>query len=373
MGPRPMGPDSYEDPNAITLPMGYSPEVRPEVAVSQVRSSMVPPVIQTHGASMLGHHPSAAAADPSAPLTERLRPLHLGETGEKLLNASLAQSTNTSYTRNWLLFTQFLADLGLQPCVEAICHYIEYMYDLGYKHSSISSHLSAIAYALKLRGIVDFTQTFLVKKLLSGAKNLTPSLDSRLPVTEHILKSIIHSLFWTLESRYEKALFAAIFSWAFHACLRASEYTDGNLTDHNLNMVNITRTYNDGNPGYRIRFSPYKFCNEYSPDLILKPAIDHEVCPILLMDRYLALRSDNAGPVFMLKSKPVSSKMVSDVLHSCLRFIHLPVDKFALHSFRIGRCLEWAKQGYSALQIRKMGRWNSTAFLKYIRLNEVVL
>ena len=37
------------------------------------------------------------------------------------------------------------------------------------------------------------------------------------------------------------------------------------------------------------------------------------------------------------------------------------------HSFRIGLCTWYIKQGKTDSQIRSMGRWRSNAFLKYIR------
>ena len=43
------------------------------------------------------------------------------------------------------------------------------------------------------------------------------------------------------------------------------------------------------------------------------------------------------------------------------------------HSFRIGAATEAANRGYSENAIQKMGRWNSSAVRRYIRIDAFAL
>jgi hypothetical protein len=55
-------------------------------------------------------------------------------------------------------------------------------------------------------------------------------------------------------------------------------------------------------------------------------------------------------------------------LQLSLKFAGLNVKNYKSHSFRIGAATTaWAK-GFSEEQIQQMGRWNSEAFKKYIRI-----
>ena len=51
---------------------------------------------------------------------------------------------------------------------------------------------------------------------------------------------------------------------------------------------------------------------------------------------------------------------------SCI-FCDVDTNLFKGHSFRIGAATLAAKMGLTDTQIRLMGRWNSNAFLSYIR------
>jgi hypothetical protein len=95
----------------------------------------------------------------------------------------------------------------------------------GYAPSSISSHVSALSFAHKINGCPDPTEGFIVKKLKEGAKRMNPRVDSRLPITQSILRQIIHTLPSVCNSQFEVVLFRAAFLLAFFGFLRVSEFT----------------------------------------------------------------------------------------------------------------------------------------------------
>ena len=54
-------------------------------------------------------------------------------------------------------------------------------------------------------------------------------------------------------------------------------------------------------------------------------------------------------------------------VREALQAVGLPYDSFAGHSFRIGAATAAAKAGLEDSVIQMLGRWNSSAFLSYIR------
>ena len=71
---------------------------------------------------------------------------------------------------------------------------------------------------------------------------------------------------------------------------------------------------------------------------------------------------------FILKGKiPVTADMVRATLKKVLKAINLNEKSFQSHSFRIGRCCDLVKLGFSVTEIQKLGRWRSNAVYKYMR------
>ena len=71
------------------------------------------------------------------------------------------------------------------------------------------------------------------------------------------------------------------------------------------------------------------------------------------------------GLLFIDTRGPITPKNMSDNL-TTIAGLGCDFTRIHSHGFRIGRATDWAQEGYSALQIRAMGRWFSDAFLRYI-------
>lgn len=65
---------------------------------------------------------------------------------------------------------------------------------------------------------------------------------------------------------------------------------------------------------------------------------------------------------------PISRQYFTQQLRLALAFCNLDLQSYNTHSFRIGAATTAASLGFSELQIQSMGRWNSSAFKKYIRI-----
>ena len=96
---------------------------------------------------------------------------------------------------------------------------------------------------------------------------------------------------------------------------------------------------------------------------------EHPVCPVSLLLTYLNLRDNFPGPLFCWPdASPISRSFFTSALTAALNFCNLDVSTYKSHSFRIGAASWAAAKGFSDAQIRRFGRWNSNAFLRYIRI-----
>ena len=149
----------------------------------------------------------------------------LGESEGDLLSASFAVTTFAKYSSMWRRFMEFILDMGLDFSDVAVAKYVAYLFESGLKHNTIQCHLVAISHGLCAKKLPDTTKSYLVARMVLGAKKLTFSKDIRKPFTEQMIISIVKALPYLVFSSYEIHLYWAVFAWAFGAGLRVSEYT----------------------------------------------------------------------------------------------------------------------------------------------------
>ena len=92
------------------------------------------------------------------------------------------------------------------------------------------------------------------------------------------------------------------------------------------------------------------------------------ICPVDTCLAYVAIRGAFPGPFFRTRdSKPLLKSSFVSELRKVLTALGLPAGDYAGHSFRIGAATAAAAAGIEDSTIQLLGRWNSAAFLSYIR------
>ena len=132
----------------------------------------------------------------------------LGGTVATLLQASLAPSTRLMYERSWRKITNFLVFLGLSQqlpvAVSTLLLFVAHLHELRYSPASIQSIMSAVSYFHKAHNLFDPTRAFLISKAIIGARNLSQSVDIRLPVTPSVLSKLVASTIRPLPVRWQQ-------------------------------------------------------------------------------------------------------------------------------------------------------------------------
>ena len=122
-----------------------------------------------------------------------------------------------------------------------------------------------------------------------------------------------------------------------------------------------------GISAYLLTLNSFKHSNGRKAKLRLfqKPI---RTCPVHWLSVYLSFRRPSGSYLFQQKNgKPVTRDMVMRVMRNALAFVGESPVEYGTHSFRIGRCTDLARFGYTDAQLRSVGRWNSDAFKLYVK------
>lgn len=230
----------------------------------------------------------------------------------------------------------------------------------------MSTFLSAIGYVHKLMGLSDPTSSFLISKLIAGAYRMRPSFDVRLPITVPILDRLVESLSFTTESKYEQALFTAMFLFAFTAFARIGEITVSR--NPVLQRTDLVIEGEGQQQTATVTFRTFKHNLTGRPHFISITAGPTRISAVMALADFISLRGQQPGPLFCYPSlNPLPRRVFDMQLRRCLNYCNLDADLYKGHSFRIGAATYRAELGDSDAQIRALGRWKGNAFLKYVR------
>ena len=244
-----------------------------------------------------------------------------------------------------------------------ILYFIAHLTTLGRAPSCITSYLSALSFVHKLNNLPDPIESAVVQKSLQGVKKQNPGSDSRLPITKNILYTLYHKAPIALANQYDFILFRALCLLAFHGFFRIGELVDKGTQPRTVKLGDVQITQE----GLRVVIPRSKTSS--SPQVITVRELSNNVCPVEASRQYLALRGTCPGQYFAHPDgSPISRQNFISMLNKVLTLCGLDPGRYKGHSFRIGAASEAAREGYSDAQIRLMGRWNSDAFRKYIRL-----
>ena len=290
-----------------------------------------------------------------------------------LLTAALAPSTRIAYRKAWSKFEQFsrsvITGSAFPALTSTIALYISSLVTPPC-HSSpatIATNVSAISYYHKLAGVQDPTAQFIVRKIMHGLTKMNPASDLRVPITPSALLSLVQSVKTAATSPYDTHLFPAMFTLMFHGFLRIGEVTGA---QHNITYHQAVCT----REAIALTFISFKHHSGQPFTLHIGKSPVVVACPVRLLAAYVKVRGSSPGPLFCDgANNPISPGRFRAVLRTALAHANLSTLHITPHSFRIGAATYAATKGMSAQQIQAMGRWQSSAFQKYVRISSISL
>ena len=248
--------------------------------------------------------------------------------------------------------------------------YVAYLYKEGASESTIRGALSVIAWQHNLRGLPDPTKDFLLKKMLVGLKRTLPQAKKVFPISKDLLNKCLMYIDRLGLKEFDQVALAAILLLGYHGCLRVGEMLLSNNLDNTL-MFHNTTFLEDGN--YSFCLNTFKHSRRPQKLLLEKDDTD-AFCPVRTLLAFYAIRPRVSGALFVnAQGTPFKRIFLAKHLKKLLELVGENPLLFNTHSLRVGRATDLALAGESELRIREIGRWNSNAYLGYVRFNLIKL
>ena len=193
----------------------------------------------------------------------------------------------------------------------------------------------------------------------------------RLPITATVLAQIRGILFSSTVP--ERVTIWAIACVAFFGFFRLGELLPESASSFNL-ATDLTwgdvAVDNQANPRMvRVHLKKSK-CDQFgvgSNNILGRT--DNVLCPVAAILQFIATRGGHPGPFFIDSSQKVITKQwFVGHIRNTLNTLGLPQHNYAGHSFRIGAATTAALAGVEDSTILTLGRWQSAAFLQYVRM-----
>jgi len=292
----------------------------------------------------------------------------------RLIEGAYAKNTLKSYETGLTAFDKFRTlqkiNISWPPRLDTIVQFIAYLSLKGLSANTAKSYLLAIGYKCKMSGFSDVNQNFIVQKVLEGMKRLNMKADTRLPITENILSSIILRLPGSCRNAYETKLFKAAFTLAFWGLFRVGEITVSKGNDIN-HVISANDVHVDVELSKVVVFLRYSKTDQFGKGVTIElKRVGSPICLFNSMEDFLATRPSTDGPLFChFSGAPLTRYQFSAILNKTLTYAGIDHSNIKCHSFRIGGATALSMAGKSIDEIKSIGRWKSSAYKSYIRTN----
>ena len=292
----------------------------------------------------------------------------------------LAPSTHKVYASAQKRYLEFCSLHKLHPLPAAeqqVCQFVSYLANNNLCHSSIKTYLSSlrqlhIANSFPDPKIGDMPK---LEQVLRGIKReqarKNPKRPQRLPITPEILRKI--RWVWEKdEQNHDMIMLWAAVCLCFFGFMRSGEITlpSDSAYDPETHLSYEDITIDD--PSAPTIMRVHLKASKTDPfrkgvDLFLGRA-NNDLCPLASMLSFLAVRGNNPGFLFTFEDGRLLTKFrFISAVRNALCEAGVNYQQYSGHSFRIGATTTAHLCGISDASIKMLGRWESSAYLLYVR------
>ncbi|XP_003389721.1 PREDICTED: uncharacterized protein LOC100640846 [Amphimedon queenslandica] len=239
--------------------------------------------------------------------------------------------------------------------------------------SSLKSYLSAVRQLQIQAGFPDpeIGRMPRLQQILKGIKTTRGqegrATQRKRPITANIMRQLK-----SVMDKNDTMLWAAC-NVAFFGFLRTGEFTVPSVGSYDpkvhLNMGDVSANHPSNPDVIHIKLKKSKTDPCYQGRVVVLGKSGEDLCPIRALLDYLRKRGMKSGPLFIQeKGHPLTkTNFVSRVKEKLERLGYNSGD-YSGHSFRAGAATTAAKAGVEDSIIKALGRWESSAYLLYVRL-----
>ena len=281
--------------------------------------------------------------------------------------------------KRYLHFCEMFLLRPFPVCQVTLCYFVAYLADQNIAQQSIKCHLSGVRHLhVSLGhpepGIGQSMPT--LQKALRGVRSIQSKRGrgsrTRLPITPELLHNIRRH--WEKETteRANVIMLWAACTTCFFGFFRAGEITTpsdkGIDPNVHLSFADLAID-NQANPTtLRIRLKQSKTDPFRRGVDVFVGRTGDLLCPVTAMVAYLAQRGGGSGPLFHFSDGRVLTRerFVARV-REALKVTETQVACYSGHSFRSGAATTAARAGLTEATIKLLGRWESCAYLLYVK------
>ena len=298
---------------------------------------------------------------------------------------SLAPTTLSSYRSAANCYLAFCSQFNLHPLPlsqSSVVSFVVYLAETGVSYASLRTYLSGIRFLQISNGLADpcLSAYPMLEYVIRGIRRSpkTPSRPPRLPITPDILQLLFAS--WSRTPRddnYDTTMLWAACCVGFFGFMRAGEFTCSSLQafDHSKLCPQDIAVDSHHNPTMVTIHLRHSKTDPFGAGLtIYLGRTGHPICPVSALLSYMSLRGQHPGPLFLFRDGSCLSKQrLLSRINKALASQGVDSAHITGHSFRIGAATTAARLGLEDSLIQTLGRWRSSAFLRYLRTPGQVL
>ena len=242
-------------------------------------------------------------------------------------------------------------------------------------HQSIKCYLSAVRFLSITTGQGDpFGPGALpvLQYVLRGVKRVPrPPARTRLPVTPAILRAL-KAQWASHASETDYIMLWAACCVGFFGFLRAGEFTVRSTEEFDpsssLMLEDVAVDKHDNPALVRIRLKQSKTDPfRHGVDIFLGRT-QADLCPVSALLAYIAARPSVKGPLFVFGDGSFLSRdRLVQAVRVALEQAGFDAKSYTGHSFRLGAATTAAHVGLEDSIVKMLGRWESTAYQRYIK------
>ena len=260
-----------------------------------------------------------------------------------------------------------------------LCYFVSYLGEKGLGHSTIKTYLAAIRSMQVDYGFKSpFDDTMpKLDRVMKGIKVAQGkegrATRGKMPITPKILRQI-RSHWGHVGTDYEETMLWAAATVCFFGFMRAGELmmTEKGDFDPNQHLALNDVATDDKERPSMVQISIK--CSKTDPfrkgiDIVLGTTGD-ELCPVSALFNFLKMRGGAPGPLFVFKDgHPLTRPVFVSRVRAALSSLGYSNPKqFSGHSFRAGAATTAAAMRVEDSIIKTLGRWESAAYLLYVRI-----
>ena len=308
------------------------------------------------------------------------------EAVHKYFTKGLTQSTQRTYRSGKQRFLKFCADTGLTPVPlteSVLSSFVAHLAVNSLKFRTIKVYLSAVRHLQIESGHPDPFLAHMPKLeyVLKGVKREEAEKGvgsrTRLPITPSILRKLKQVWEVTAEEWDTRMMWAAC-CLCFFAFLRIGELSVPSDSEFD---PNVHLTAKDVAVDRPVSPSILRLTIKQSKTDPFRKGVDlyvgrtsTDLCPVAAVCSYLQRRGVGPGPLFRFEDgRSLTRERFVAALRDGLHRAGVDDKNYCSHSFRIGAATTAAARGVEDSIIKTLGRWESLAYLQYVKISRADL